>query len=153
MKIFLVKVKIFLVKIFLEKIFLALAFQLPTLPCSTYNPQLFSPFVSFIVLDGENIFGENIFGKQYFQHKYFFLILSKSDCPPNNPHLFSAPHISDFWSWVWHNETKEDLRTGRSNVCSFYIYRLFITFVRRYKTPSTLEAAEAVGWRWWRCQN
>ena len=68
----------------------------------------------------KNIFGKNIFGLKYFRQKYFFLTLPPSDCPINNPHLFSAPHQWFFKLSVTQRRTKS--RTGRIHVLSLLLY-------------------------------
>ena len=75
---------------------------------------------------GENIFVENIFGKNIFSINIFFLPFPNLTALQTTP-TSSQLLISDFWSWVRHNETKNS-RTGRSNVCSFYIFRLVVIY-------------------------
>ena len=86
----------------------------------------------------ENIFGKNTFGKNIFDENIFGKnivhgnildenILGKNIFFSPFPHLTAQQTtptssqllISDFWSWVWHNETKQtNLRTGRIHVLS-----------------------------------
>ena len=66
---------------------------------------------------GKNIFGDIIFGKNIFDSP---LLTAHSPLPNVQPPPVLTPLISDFWSWVWRNETK-DLRTGRSTQWLFLL--------------------------------
>ena len=67
----------------------------------------------------QKYFWQKYFWWKYFRQKYFFLTPPPSDCPTNNPYLFSAPHQ---WFLKLSVTRRTNSRTGRTQWLFLLLY-------------------------------
>ena len=114
---------IFCENIFDENIFCENIFDKNIFGENVFDKNIFGENILDENIFGENIFGENIFVNNIFGKNIFFLPflhLTSLQTTPTSSQLL----VSDFWSWVWHNETNELTDRTHTHIVSFIVLDL-----------------------------